>query len=74
MKYSSKGRRYKNRHENGLKRSGQAGLVYVKDINRNHVKVSPLGQPRKSYHRATPVTRSRAVSYTHLTLPTRRTV
>ena len=36
MKYSGKGHKDRNRHKNRIeKRSGQARLVYVKDINRN---------------------------------------
>ena len=35
MKYSWKGHKDKNRHKNIIKRSGQAQLVYVFDINRN---------------------------------------
>ena len=36
MKYSSKGHKdKKNRHKNRLKRSGQARLLYVKNINLN---------------------------------------
>ena len=34
MKYSWKGHKDKNRHKNRIERSGQARLVYVKDINR----------------------------------------
>ena len=33
MKYSLKGHKDRNRHKNKMKRSGQARLVYVKDIN-----------------------------------------
>ena len=33
MKYSLKGHKDRNRHKNKIKRSGQARLVYVKDIN-----------------------------------------
>ena len=33
MKYSWKGHKNRNRHKNRMKRSGQARLVYVKDIN-----------------------------------------
>ena len=35
MKYSWKDHKDRNRHKNRIKRSGQAGLVYGKDINRN---------------------------------------
>ena len=36
MKYSSRGHRDRNRHKKRIKkRSGQAQLVYVEDINRN---------------------------------------
>ena len=35
MKYSRKGHKDRNRHKNGIKRSGQARLVYDKNINRN---------------------------------------
>ena len=35
MKYSWKGHKERNRHKNGIKRSWQAQLVYVKSINRN---------------------------------------
>ena len=35
MKYSWKSHKDRNRHKNRIKRSGQAWLVYVKDINRN---------------------------------------
>ena len=35
MKYSRKGHQKRNRQKNRIKRSGQARLVYVKDINRN---------------------------------------
>ena len=35
MKYSWKVHKDKNRHKNRIKRSGQARLVYVRDINRN---------------------------------------
>ena len=33
MKYSSKGHKDRNRHKNRIKRSGQARLVDVKNIN-----------------------------------------
>ena len=35
MKYSWKGHKDRNRYKNRIKRSGQARLVYVTDINRN---------------------------------------
>ena len=35
IKYSFKGHKNRNRNENRIKRSGQARLVYVKDINCN---------------------------------------
>ena len=35
MKYSRKGHKDRNRHKNGIKRSGQARLINVEDINRN---------------------------------------
>ena len=35
MKYSRKGHKDRNRHKNRIKRSGQARLLYVKNINRN---------------------------------------
>ena len=35
MKYSWKGHKDRNRHKNRIKRSGQARIVYVKDINCN---------------------------------------
>ena len=35
MKYCSKGHKDRNRHKNRIKRSGQARLVYVIDINHN---------------------------------------
>ena len=35
LKYSWKGHKDRNRHRSRIKRSGQAELVYVKDINRN---------------------------------------
>ena len=35
MKYNSKGHKDRNRHSNGIKRSGQARLVYVFDMNHN---------------------------------------
>ena len=35
MKYSRKSHKYRNRHKNRIKRSGQAQLNYVIDINRN---------------------------------------
>ena len=35
MKYSSKGHKDRNRHRNRVKRSGQARLLYVFDINHN---------------------------------------
>ena len=35
MKYSWKGHKDRSRHKNRIKRSGQARLVYVTDINRN---------------------------------------
>ena len=35
MKYSGEGHENRSRHKNRIKRSGQAPLVYVKDINRN---------------------------------------
>ena len=35
MTYSGKVRKDKNRHTNRIKGSGQAGLVYVKNIKRN---------------------------------------
>ena len=36
MKYSWKGHKDRNRHKNRIKRSGQARLVYVKDIKLQH--------------------------------------
>ena len=35
MKYSRKGHKERNRYKNRIKRSGQARLVYVEDLNRN---------------------------------------
>ena len=35
LKYSRKGYKERNRHENRIKRSAKARLVYVKDIHRN---------------------------------------
>ena len=35
IKYSRKGYNDRNRHKNKMKRSGQARLVYVKDVNSN---------------------------------------
>ena len=35
MKYRWKGNKDRNRHKNRIKRSGQAQLVYVKDVNHN---------------------------------------
>ena len=35
MKYSWKGQKDRNRHKDGIERSGQARLVYVFEINRN---------------------------------------
>ena len=44
MKHSCKGHKGRNRHKNRMETSGQAWLVYVKDIdNRDHVKVSRWG-------------------------------
>ena len=36
MKYSRKGHKDRNRHKNGIKRSGQARLVYVKKKQLQH--------------------------------------
>ena len=41
MKYSWKGHKDRNRHKNRMKRSGQAGMIYVKRQHPHHVKVSP---------------------------------
>ena len=35
VKYSRKGHKDRNRHENSVKGRGQARLVYVKNVNRN---------------------------------------
>ena len=49
MKYRLKGHKDRNRHENRIKRSGQARLVYVKNkvAIPHHAKMSPWGRERE---------------------------
>ena len=58
VKYSRKGHKNRNRHKNRIKTGGQAQLVDVKDINRehpHHVKVGPWGSTIAALSRFEPV-------------------